>query len=129
MTEAEQPISGIFKRDEDMDEETVSKVAAEVDGAEQIDTNSRKKLIAPASRRVIDHEVAEKAHKIFDDVASLDARAKQTRKQAKDRGSDAHDTLESMYDADELDDQFATKQDQVIQMRDIPERLQLRIGE
>jgi len=80
MTEAEQPISGIFKRDEDMDEETVSKVAAEVDGAEQIDTNSRKKLIAPASRRVIDHEVAEKAHKIFDDVASLDARAKQTRK-------------------------------------------------
>jgi hypothetical protein len=34
-----------------------------------------------------------------------------------------------MYDADELDDQFATKADQVIQGRDIPERLQLRIGE
>jgi hypothetical protein len=34
-----------------------------------------------------------------------------------------------MYDADELDDQFATKQDQIIQGRDIPERLQLRIGE
>ena len=70
-------------------------------------------MIAPANRRLIDHEVAEKANRIFDDVATLDARAKQTRKQGKARG-DAPDTLETMYDADELDDQFATKQDQII---------------
>lgn len=37
--------------------------------------------------------------------------------------------LEAMYDADELDDQFATKADREIQSRDIPERLQLKVAE
>lgn len=111
MTEAEAPR---IKRDEgDYEDETVSKVAAEGESVDMIDTSSRKRLIAPASRRVIDHETAEKAHRIFDDVATLDAKAKQTRKQVKGKG-DVPDTLETMYDADELDDQFATKQDQVI---------------
>ena len=38
-------------------------------------------------------------------------------------------TLEGVYDADELDDQFATKADKEIMARDVPERLQIRIGE
>lgn len=122
----------MVKRDSQYDEdESLSKVAAEGE-SEMIDTSSRKRLIAPASRRLIDHETADKAHKIFDDFASLDAKAKQTRKQQFGKGTGAgtgQDTLETMYDADELDDQFATKADQVIQGRDIPERLQLRIGE
>lgn len=41
----------------------------------------------------------------------------------------AEDNLEALYDADELDDQFATKADKVIQNKDIPERLQIRIAE
>jgi len=34
-----------------------------------------------------------------------------------------------VYDADELDDQFATKADKEIMARDVPERLQIRIGD
>lgn len=39
------------------------------------------------------------------------------------------ENLEDMYDADELDDQFATAQDKLIANTDIPERLQVKIGE
>lgn len=38
-------------------------------------------------------------------------------------------TLEGVYDADELDDQFATKADKEIMARDVPERVQIRLAE
>jgi hypothetical protein len=83
LTEAEGGVDRdevMVKRDSQYDEdESLSKVFAEGE-SEMIDTSSRKRLIAPASRRLIDHETADKAHKIFDDFASLDAKAKQTRK-------------------------------------------------
>lgn len=37
--------------------------------------------------------------------------------------------LEGMFDGDEIDDQLATQQDKLIADRDLPERLQLKIGE
>lgn len=37
--------------------------------------------------------------------------------------------LEGMFDGDEIDDQLATKQDKIIAETDIPERLQIKIGE
>lgn len=39
------------------------------------------------------------------------------------------ESLEGVYDADELDDQFATKADLLVMKTDVPERLQIRIGE
>ena len=36
--------------------------------------------------------------------------------------------LEEMFDGQEIDDQYATKQDDVIAQTDIPERLQLLIS-
>lgn len=38
-------------------------------------------------------------------------------------------TLEGVYDADELDDQFATKADKEIMARDVPERVQIRLAD
>jgi hypothetical protein len=34
-----------------------------------------------------------------------------------------------MFDGEEIDDQFATKLDKMIADKDIPERLQLKLGE
>lgn len=34
-----------------------------------------------------------------------------------------------MFDGDEIDDQFATKNDKIIAQTDIPERLQIKLGE
>lgn len=121
MTEAEggQHDTVIKRGDSHYDEEeSNSKVAAEGE-SEMIDTTSRKQIIPSApSRRLLDQQRdVEKGRKIFDDYASLDEKAKQTRKQASGKGlhhgsGDLQDsTLETMYDADELDDQFATKAD------------------
>ncbi len=62
------------------------------------------KYIAPAARRVVEHRdpaLAEKANKIFDEPSSLDAKAKANVKAAK---AAEEVGLESLYDADELDD-------------------------
>jgi hypothetical protein len=63
---------------EEQDEQAFKK-AADEEEAEQIDTSTRFKLIAPAARRPVDHRdlaLAQKASKIFDDPSQLDAKAK-----------------------------------------------------
>jgi hypothetical protein len=37
--------------------------------------------------------------------------------------------ISAMFDGEEIDDQFATKLDKMIADKDIPERLQLKLGE
>jgi hypothetical protein len=56
------------------------------------------------------------------------ARKKQQRESATG-GAGGEVDMEDLYDADELDDQFATQQDKILATTDIPERLQVKIGE
>lgn len=62
---------------------------------------------------------------IFEDPAILAQRVKEAqRPKVTEEGN-----LDEIFDGDEIDDQFATKQDKLIASRDIPERLQLKVGE
>lgn len=112
------------------------RVVEEDDDHEMIDT-TRKRYIPSANRNkafeshsYVDHENVQKARNIFEDSAALGARVKQNKVAPKPSDKiDGADNLEGLYDADELDDQFATRFDREIQTTDIPERLQLKIGE
>lgn len=98
-----------------------------------IDTSSRKRFIKPADRRsgtFVDSEKAMKARQIFDDPSTVAAKVKAgAGRKGKTEGGEDDGNLESIFDAGELDDQFATKEGRLIQRTDIPERLQLKIGE
>jgi hypothetical protein len=51
-------------------------------------------------------------------------------KLAKDKEiADQKANLEEIFDGDEVDDQFATKEDKIICEVDVPERLQTKIGQ
>ena len=74
--------SGLVKRDLDEEDEELDERYSKQAAEEPIDASSRKRLIAPANRRSIDEntKAAQKAHKIFEDLNSLEAKAKLTRK-------------------------------------------------
>lgn len=92
----------------------------EDDEGEQIDT-TRKRVIETAARR----EPTERDRKLRENVdAAFGARKKQTREHTTTGGE-----LEDVYDADEIDDQFATKADKLIAEIDIAERVQVKLGE
>ena len=127
----------------EQEDESRIKVKKDEDGelfeSEAADSTSRKRLINSASRRgiqestnLVDQEQMQRHQKIFGDASALDAKVKQNKKVAAQKERSAaieESTLEGVYDADELDDQFATKADKEIMARDVPERLQIRIGE
>jgi hypothetical protein len=99
---------------------------------EMIDT-SRKRVFKPAgtkknyfdptSLNYIDPDKVHVARQIFDSKPNLEEKLRQRLE------AEAIEDLEEMFDANEIDDQFATKQDKIIAEIDIPERIQLLIGE
>lgn len=78
----------------------------------------------------IDPDRAATARQIFEDPQVLRDRVLNAQKQREElQKTDQKATLEEFFDGDEIDDQFATKQDKMIAAKDIPERLQIKLAE
>ena len=75
-----------------------------------------------------EYDVVGTSKGIFEDPSVLQARALQAQ-QKKERLEAKKGPLEDIFDGDEIDDQFATKQDKAIAEKDIPERLQIKVAE
>lgn len=97
----------------------------EGDEEEQIDTRTdRKKNRYYNEKAQIEHDRAATAGQIFADPAELAEKVNQAqRNQRMLKKGEQKGHLEDMFDADEIDDQYATKQDRQIAATDIPERL------
>lgn len=130
--------------DEDVDmkdEDSLRRPAADKhldDDSEQIDTAAvggiRRKLVPQLRANFIDQDRSNAARQIFEDPQLLEQRVHENRNRAHKGEKSATDAqnssnLDDLFDGGEIDDQFATKQDKEIANKDIPERLQLKIGE
>ena len=94
----------------------------------------RRRVAQPVDYRTVeslDNDKVSAAKKIFEDKQSLAEEINLRQKQLSTREGHGihHEGLEELFDGDEIDDQFATKEDKKIADRDIPERLQVKLGE
>ncbi|CDW91618.1 transcription elongation factor spt6 [Stylonychia lemnae] len=78
----------------------------------------------------IDPDRAAAARMIFEDREVLKDRMLKAQKQREDATKqDQRGQLEELFDGDEIDDQFATRNDKAIADKDIPEMLQIKIAD
>lgn len=94
-----------------------------------ISSAAKRRELQPRSRGVHDGDIEGGTTKgIFENPSVLQERALKAQHK-KERAEATKGPLEELFDGDEIDDQFATKQDKAIAEKDIPERLTIKVAE